>query len=247
MASLEEQILKKNVPGRYSNWKEEQDDNQKEAESQRQGPLTLQEDKGNTCDGTDDADDDKEWMDDDEEDEFMKNYREQRLNEIKQQQEQQQHKFQQQRQQDLNTVRDGLTSALVPEINGVEYVNMVNGQNEESENEDSLVIILFHDLTDPNTSKLLRCLARLVALETKLRRNTEQRMICKRLDATKTGSEIDPIVLPALLIHQNGTLTHNLTPVVQHLKVDYTISDLHRLLESCDVSLCGLEASEAED
>jgi hypothetical protein len=247
MTSLEDQILKKNVPGRYSTWKEDQNDKLSEGEGKKLGPLTLQ--RGNQDDVSDedndannaDDNDGGDWIDNEEDDEFMLSYRQQRLKEMQDQIQNQAIPVQNQETQKLP---DHVIEAVVPEINGVEYVKFVNQQCESGEDESSLLIFLFHDLSDPATFKILQQLAHLCI---RCRKNNPQFVTCKRLNTVSTGKEIDPIVLPALLIHQNGSLKHNLTPILEHLPEHHTPADLHRLLEWCNVSLHGLASTDQDD
>jgi hypothetical protein len=250
MTSLEDQILKKNVPGRYSTWKEDQNDKLSEVEGKKLGPLTLRQgnqddgsDKDNDANNGDDDDDAEDWIDNEEDDEFMLSYRQQRLKEIQDQMQNQASSIAGPN-QETHILPDLVIAAVVPEINGVEYVNLVNQQGESGEDESSLLILLFHDLSDPATVKVLQQLAHLCI---RCRKNNPQFVTCKRLNTASTGKDIDPIILPALLIHQNGGLKHNLTPFLEHLPENFTPADLHRLLESCNVSLHGVASTDQDD
>ena len=310
MASLEDSILKKNVPGRYTSWKDDQDDKLTERQNKKLGPLTCinQGDGGGDSVDDDEIDEDGHGDggqeddnngDDVDDEEFMKRYREKRIQQLKeehalkQQQKHQNHRPRQQQHQqqedhhEIQEVSSGSAQAgyiivdAVPEIDGIEYVNMVNEQQQRrlqqassgdndgdngNDGDNSLVILLYHDLNDDITSKLLSYLASIClrnhtawtkrnkVKKTQSARNASRQaqqkfpMICRRLNSNATSINIDPIVLPAILIHQNGgVLTHNLTPAIEHLSAssssssspnnNFTQSDVYELLESCNVPL----------
>ena len=297
MTSLEDSILKKNIPGKYTTWKEDQNDKLTELEGKKLGPLTCI--KGGDGDGDGDNEDDNDKNDDrhlldgDDDDssddaEFMEKYRRQRMKEIQEEHAQKQQQQQQQRGRRQNPQDQGYqnvnqpmpsTSAgpvhvivdAVPEIDGIDYVNMVNEQQQQSNdsaNDTTLIVLLYHDIHNPVTSKLLSILAKIcirshtiwskkqnMLSSSSTTSMTAFPMICCRLNSNNnnTAINIDPIVLPAILIHQkDGTLTHNLTPVIEHLipperggsssrsssnANNFAQRDVYELLESCGVPL----------
>jgi hypothetical protein len=231
MTSLEDQFLKQNIPGKYSAWSEELDDVREAEEPEENNEPTII--TTTTADGDEKllnkADDDV----DDDDDEFLQRHRQERLKELQQQQ---QHQQQQRQQPNIKSDIPSSSLALIPEIQGATYVNLVNQQDEYDDS--ILLIVLYHNLADPDTRKLLESLVPLAAVAHQ-KKSKSSSCYWRRMQASTTGSKqaIDPIALPALLIHQHGDLKHSLAPIRQHLPDNYTKSELEELLESCGVTV----------
>jgi hypothetical protein len=230
MTSLEDQFLKQNIPGKYSAWSEELDDVREAEEPEENNEPTIITTTANGDEKLLNKDGDEEEDDDEE---FLQRHRQERLKELQQQQ---QHHQQQQQQPNMKSEGASSSLALIPEIQGATYVNLVNQQDEYDDS--ILLIVLYHNLADPDTRKLLESLVPLAAVAHQ--KNSKSSRYCwRRMQASTTGSKqaIDPIALPALLIHQHGDLKHSLAPIRQHLPDNYTKSELEELMESCGVTV----------
>lgn len=92
--------------------------------------------------------------------------------------------------------------------------------------EGGTVIVHLYELHIENCDKIRELLEKLA--ESRLMRNVR----FLSLQASKVSQRIDDIGLPSVLIHRSGKLIGNLTPITNDLPHSFTLGDVHGLLET---------------
>ena len=162
---------------------------------------------------TNDCDDNDSY---DEDDDFLKQFRNQRLSELKQQQQQQQ-------QRSTTSLPPKALFGSLTTVTPEEYVKLVDNMN--NINTDYYLIVHLYE------SSIQQCQILHSTLDKLASSSWMEHVQFIEVNALEANSNLDTICLPAILIYKRGELIHNVVRFTDDLSEGYDVEDVKKVLE----------------